>query len=122
MSEPGHPMFSSSRRAFLGTSLAGFAAGGLFAADAPDKADPDAQKYTDDPPFQPNTLFLTWRRDPTTTMTIQWIGTGGETMDPNVQYAPLSAGPPPTAKESEKQRLWTVMKTTAAPYPMSDFK
>ena len=31
--------------------------------------------------FNPATLFLTWFRDPTTTMTVQWVGTRGETPD-----------------------------------------
>ena len=57
-------MLSPSRRAFLGTSLASLA-GPLFAADPPSVPAPD------DPPFQPSTLFLTWHRDPTTTMTIR---------------------------------------------------
>jgi hypothetical protein len=67
------------RRAFLGASLAGLAAAPFVDAAAPPasslgKEDPDA-------PFRPDTLMLTWRRDPTTTMTVQWVGTAGETKD-----------------------------------------
>ena len=77
-------MPSISRRAFLGASLTGLAAGRLFAQDKPAEATP---KSLDDAPFQPSTLFLTWQRDPTTTMTIQWIGATGETADTKVSYA-----------------------------------
>ena len=43
-------------------------------------------KLRESPAFQPDKLFLTWQRDPTTTMTVQWIGTVGETKDTNVYY------------------------------------
>ena len=78
-----------SRRAFLGASVTGLAAGRLFAQDKPAEATP---KSLDDAPFQPSTLFLTWQRDPTTTMTIQWIGAIGETSDTKVSYAAGKAG------------------------------
>src|SRR5687768_16988857 len=76
---------SASRRAFLGTSLFSLAASQLQAAEpAP------AVRPVDDAPFNPNTLFLTWQRDPTTTMTIQWIGTVGETADTQIYYSPAA--------------------------------
>ena len=56
-------MLRPSRRAFLGTSLAALAATPLIRADAP--ADPPPPRVPDDSAFQPNTLFLTWQRDPT---------------------------------------------------------
>ena len=31
--------------------------------------------FAEQPTFEPTALFLTWQRDPTTTMTMQWIGT-----------------------------------------------
>jgi hypothetical protein len=34
----------------------------------------DVPRFTEVPPFRPRCLFLTWQRDPTTTMTVQWIG------------------------------------------------
>ena len=77
-------MSSPSRRAFLGTSLAAFTSGRLLAADSPA---PTPQRFVDDAAFQPSTLFLTWQRDPTTTMTVQWVGARGETADPTVYYA-----------------------------------
>jgi hypothetical protein len=99
-------MPSLSRRAFLGTSLAGLAAGPLLAADKPGKP----PKVPDDPAFQPGTLFLTWQRDPTTTMTVQWVGVKGETADPQVYHAATPAGP------------FTATPTAPRPYPLSDFK
>jgi hypothetical protein len=105
-------MLPLSRRAFLGTTLAGLTTSRLFADEKPKKASPKAAavKESDDPPFQPSTLFLTWQRDPTTTMTVQWIGVRGETADTNVSYSVLKAG------------HWQTQATSAKPYPMTDFK
>jgi hypothetical protein len=98
-----------SRRAFLGTSLAALAGGHLFGAGRLLAADPPT-KLVDDPAFQPSTLFLTWQRDPTTTMTVQWVGTVGETADTNVSYIPLASGG------------WKTKAPTLKPYPQTDFK
>jgi hypothetical protein len=100
-------MLSLSRRAFLAASVAGLASGRILGADPP--AEP-LFKSPDDAPFQPNTLFLTWQRDPTTTMTVQWIGATGETADTTVSYATLPLGP------------WQLQPTTARPYPRTDLK
>src|SRR5690242_16669741 len=62
--------------AFLGASLAGLAGGRLLAASPLE--DIKGAKDADDSAFQPSTLFLTWQRDPTTTMTVQWVGAIGE--------------------------------------------
>jgi hypothetical protein len=100
-------MFSPSRRAFLGASLAGLAAGRAFAADP--LADL-AAKVVDDAPFQPSTLFLTWQRDPTTTMTVQWVGATGETADTTVYYA------------QPRSLIWKAQRAAARPYPLTDLK
>jgi hypothetical protein len=55
-------------------------------------------------------LFLTWQRDPTTTMTVQWVGTRGETADTNVSYTALSG------------TRWQTQPTIIKPYPLTDFK
>jgi hypothetical protein len=99
-------MFSSSRREFLGAALAGLAGGPLLAAQPARKE----TKSGDDAPFQPSTLFLTWQRDPTTTMTVQWVGAVGETADPSVSYAPVS------------DDHWKTQATSVKPYPMTDLK
>jgi len=100
-------MFSPSRRLFLGTSLAALAAGRLVGAD--DSADA-IDKLADDRPFRPDTLFLTWQRDPTTTMTVQWVGALGETTDTTVYYAPL------------RDLQWKSQAPAARPYPHTDLK
>jgi hypothetical protein len=100
-------MIHLSRRSFLGASLAGLAATPLLGADqAPEKA----KKPAEDPAFQPDTLFLTWQRDPTTTMTVQWVGTVGETQDLTISWAAVKGG------------IWQTHRPTAQPYPMTDFK
>src|SRR5262249_56371724 len=70
----------------------------------------DAAKAVDDAAFQPNTLFLPWQRDPTTTMTVQWVGTAGETADTTVRCAALSGSG------------WQSQAPAVKPYPMTDFK
>jgi hypothetical protein len=100
-------MFSLSRRSFLGASLAGLMSPPLFAADEPA---PAIKPSVDHPAFQPDTLFLTWQRDPTTTMTVQWIGTMGETADAQIYYSAAKNGP------------WQIQPTTPKPYPLTDFK
>ena len=60
------------RRGFLGSSFGGFAGAltlgpGLFANDAV-ATDPSVAD------FAPDTLFLSWQQDPTSTITIQWVG------------------------------------------------
>jgi hypothetical protein len=99
-------MISLSRRAFLAASLAGLASGRFLDTDKTD----EPVKVPDDPAFQPNTLFLTWQRDPTTTMTVQWIGAVGETADTKVTY---------TALKSDR---WQVEPPTTKPYPDTDLK
>jgi hypothetical protein len=98
-------MFSSSRRSFLGASLAGLATGPIFGA-----APSESAKNLEDALFQPSTLFLTWQRDPTTTMTVQWIGTRGETADTHVSYTTANG------------ECWRTQPTLARPYPLTDLQ
>jgi len=117
-------MFAPSRRAFLGASLAALAVPPDLDAQPPAPPKPGA----DDSLFQPATLFLTWHRDPTTTMTVQWVGTAGETADTKVYYRPVvSAVSPPLASVAGVPLAagggaWAAKPTTIRPYPMSDFK
>jgi len=99
-------MFSPSRRAFLGASLTGLATTQLFGAEPA----PPLTKVQEDFTFQPNTLFLTWQRDPTTTMTVQWVGTVGETSDTRIYYT------------SNPINGWRITPTNPKPFPMTDFK
>jgi len=105
-------LFSPSRRTFLGASFVGLASSPFFAADNP-IAEVIPRAF-DDAAFAPSTLFLTWQRDPTTTMTIQWVGTTGETSDTTISCW------------NSKDATWTTLPkktpTTAKPYPKTDFK
>jgi acid phosphatase type 7 len=70
-------MLDFNRRRFLQTSslvMAGGLARNVRAADAG-----AAPQFAATPSFDPTALFLTWQRDPTTTMTVQWVG--GEKTD-----------------------------------------
>ncbi|WP_020476053.1 purple acid phosphatase family protein [Zavarzinella formosa] len=105
-------MLHSSRRAFLGASVAGLFAGSAFGVDEP--AIPASKFNPAEITFNPSTLFLTWQSDPTTTMTIQWIGTRGETPDTNIYYAP--------AATSDWWWAWNKKAPILKPYGQTDFK
>jgi hypothetical protein len=100
-------MLTISRRRFLGASLAGLSTGAILGAY---KLAEPVSKSLEDAAFRPSTLFLTWQRDPTTTMTVQWIGAIGETGDTKVSYSALRSG------------SWQVEPTTIKPYPLTDLK
>jgi len=104
-------LFSPSRRSFLGAAFAGMTTSQLIGADPPA---PNILGTPDDPAFKPSTLFLTWQRDPTTTMTIQWVGTAGETSDTRIRYW----------QSQSYSFLTPVLSETPStkPYPMTDFK
>ena len=91
-----HEMSTLTRRSFLGAALAGIGPGTLLGADPvvdpPVKKEPVPKEDGVIPAFQPNSLFLTWQRDPTTTMTIQWVGAVGETADSNHHLRPHHQG------------------------------
>jgi phosphodiesterase/alkaline phosphatase D-like protein len=59
---------------------------------------------------KPETLFLTWQRDPTTTMTIQWIGNESEIKDPSISFAVKGKADPRRAA------------TKIRPFPTTDQK
>lgn len=130
-------MFNLDRRLFLGTSLAGLTSLPIIGQDAKtkdkvkdddkqDKEPPSPKTVREDAPFQPSTLFLTWHRDPTTTMDIQWVGTTGETADIKIYYTsdPIPVPPKTVSKDksAESKVAWKVFETKTRPYPLSDFK
>jgi hypothetical protein len=100
-------MFSPSRRLFLGTALAGLAASCGPGREAVSDPVEGAGGGTS---FRPDTLFLTWQRDPTTTMTVQWVGPADEATDPTVYYALPQAF------------RWQSQPVTSRPYPRTDLK
>ena len=93
-----------SRRSFLGASLAGLAAAPLLRAERIEAL----PAIPADPAFQPDTLFLTWQRAPTTTMTIQWVGPDGQTADTAVYYSAATGAD------------WFRESTAAKSYPLTD--
>jgi len=103
-------MSSFDRRAFLGSSLAGLAAASLspslFAQEKKAKAKA-AKKAASPPPVSNDplaSLFLTWQQDPTTTMTIQWVGAESAPHN-SIQFAPLDG------------KEWQTAKAVTKPYP-----
>lgn len=76
-------MFQIQRRQFLraASALAGSAYLGRGLADE------HAPAFSDKPAFDPPAVFLTWQGDPTTTMTVQWIGGPDDGRDRPIWYA-----------------------------------
>lgn len=73
------------RRRFLQSASLIAASGYSHLAFGQSTAEPP--QFADVPAFKPRALFLTWQRDPTTTMTVQWIGTESEGAQRPVWYA-----------------------------------
>ncbi len=99
------------RRLFLGTAAGGLAALGASrwtrAEEATAAATVTGSETTPALPARPDTLFLTWQRDPTTTMTVQWIGPDLP-MVPKIGYAPLG------------QDAWQTVDMRKTAYPLTD--
>lgn len=101
-------MLEFPRRDFLGiaaASLAGAWTGRGF-ADQPQ----GAPAFAANPTFEPNPLFLTWQRDPTTTMTIQWIGPESDGKDRPIWFA----------KDGSME--WKSQPGEVKPFPKTDLK
>lgn len=101
------------RRAFLQASLSGLtAAASTPFAVAEDNSNPDAiapPPRLAGTPSGLDTLFLTWQRDPTTTVTIQWIGPDVPA-DTTIRYST------PTGDK------WRYAKPEPRLFPMTDWK
>src|SRR6201999_1425351 len=61
-------------------------------------------------PLKHDTLFLTWRTDPTTSMTVQWIGADADPNQAAVSFAPLNGGLPQSLVPTKRD------------YPLGNFK
>jgi hypothetical protein len=98
-----------SRRAFFGTTLGGLTAAVTTHSHAVDVAPAPRPVETVAPPKSPHdTLFLTWQRDPTTTITVQWIG-------------PADA-PGFVRHVTRTGTDWKAVRTTTRPFPKTDLK
>ncbi|HEY1190869.1 MAG TPA: metallophosphoesterase family protein, partial [Gemmata sp.] len=112
---------SISRRAFLRTT-----AGGLATAFVAGSGTPQDKKPETAPPPRPaaeaapaglapqDTLFLTWQRDPTTTVTVQWIGL--EKADATVRVVPRTGDEWKSAKVELKAWPKTELKVHRAEF------
>jgi hypothetical protein len=101
---------STSRREFLAASFASFAAAPLFGAKPTTPATAPTTLPTTRPVLPADSLFLTWQRDPTTTMTIQWIGPEKPPADCAIAFTPDPAAP------------WQTQSPLVRPYPKTDLK
>jgi hypothetical protein len=97
------------RRDFLRSSLGGLAAACAWTPPLSAERVADALKPANKrrPSTGPDTLFLTWQQDPTTTMMIQWIG-------------PEVAEPPVVQYSSLDNPLWLTSPTITKPYPNTE--
>jgi hypothetical protein len=68
----------------------------------------EAPKFAENPTFKPRALFLTWHRDPTTTMTVQWIGSEADGAARPVWYA------------KKKESIWKTQAHTTRRFPLTD--
>jgi acid phosphatase type 7 len=95
------------RRAFFGSSLAGLTAAIAAAQDGLPVAPPPRPVVPVPTDLTPqDTLFLTWQRDPTTTMTVQWVGPA--VPDAAVRYVPRLGN------------TWQTAKVGTRPFPKTE--
>jgi len=94
-----------------GMFAASFVAGPHLLGQDPAKPPIDAEKpraFTE--PFNPDTLFLTYSGDPTTSICIQWIGSEWDTPIKDIWFDTIDGNE------------WTKAITTSKPFPMTDLK
>src|SRR5438874_13379160 len=96
-------MSLSDRRSFLGTSVRGLAA--AFAAGPQLIGRAAGGEAASGGPS--DTLFLTWQHDPTTMMTVQWVGPDLPPSEAAVSFAPDAGGP------------WVTLRATSRPFPLT---
>jgi len=100
-------MASFNRRRFLGTSLGGLSVAALGGSPRVAMALELEEGETRDPL---DSLFLTWRRDPTTTTVIQWVGDSRPDEGVSIQYVPLDG------------QVWQRATVATKPFPGTDLK
>jgi acid phosphatase type 7 len=95
------------RRLFLESALGGLTAAitSPMALAAGDPIVTDQQLLE-----RPDTLFLTWQRDPTTTMTVQWIEAASGLKNQSIQYTVY------------KKDQWKSLLPQDRPYPRTDLR
>jgi len=94
------------RRGFLESSI-----GGLAALALGSRAYGVVERLASSAPQPPHeSLILSWQRDPTTTMTIQWLGAPADAGATTVHYMPVVG------------TAWHSAKTIARPFPGTDLQ
>jgi hypothetical protein len=78
-------MIDLNRRRFLQT--ASLVVGGSYAHSLFADGSEPAPWFAPKPTFEPTALFLTWQKDPTTTMTVQWVGAEKDAVNRPIWYA-----------------------------------
>lgn len=101
-------MSTISRRGFL--QSASLLVGGAYAHSILGGNLQAAPSFAAKPTFNPEALFLTWQRDPTTTMTVQWVGDEKEAASRPIWYAKAGS-------DDWKSQLWT-----SRDFPKTDAK
>jgi len=100
-----------SRRRFLASSAGTLAAASvipsLFAQEKKAKTEKKAAPPPEVSKNPLDSLFLTWQQDPTTTMTIQWVGTDSAA---DIRFSPLTGD------------TWNTAKTITKPFPNTELK
>jgi hypothetical protein len=94
------------RRRFLQT--ASLVAAGGYARWALGDVASELPTFAARPTFKPNALFLTWQRDPTTTMTVQWIGSETDGAQRPIWFAEKGG------------QLWQTQTHSTRRFPMTD--
>ena len=100
------------RRAFLGSSLGALAATlspGARLLCGEEVPETSGQPQDSGEELAPDTLFLTWQRDPTTTMTVQWVGPENR-LGTSIQYRMAT------------EEIWQTAKTFTKPFPDTELK
>ncbi len=100
------------RRDFLGSSvgvLAAWSGGASLLAQAPAETPPNDSAKAAEARFAPASLFLSWQRDPTSTMTIQWVGPE-RSIETSVSYVPRTGD------------AWQQANVVTRPFPNTDLK
>src|SRR4051794_27269096 len=100
-------MHSLNRRHFLSTSLGTMAAAAWHLGNRTAAQEPAPAQTASGATGRPDTLFLTWQRDPTTTMTIQWIGPQLTDEEATISYSVRG------------QNEWQTAVPRRRPYPMT---
>jgi hypothetical protein len=98
-------MYDLDRRRFLQTASLAVAGGCAHLAFG---GPYDAPTFAAEPTFKPRALFLTWQRDPTTTMTVQWIGSEKQAAERPVWYA------------KKDTQVWQTQGHSARRFPKTD--